>query len=180
MHVIDPASYPLSADVIYEPGPYIVKDATRFEESVGIGNKILVQPSIYGYDNRRMLDAMQILGPTRWRGVVAFDFSETSLSTLEKWHQLDVRGVRINLQQAGKLMEGVELEAVLRQYTDAIRPLNWVIQVYVPRHMIPLLKPIVPQLGVRLCIGRIGYPALPGPRSISAQKTLTSFRGLDP
>ncbi|KAH9991845.1 hypothetical protein F4779DRAFT_609480 [Xylariaceae sp. FL0662B] len=149
MHVVDPVAYPLSADALYKPHPHTLEDAMNFENSVGIKNIVFVQPSIYGHDNSCMLDAMQILGPKRAHGVVVFNPEDTPLSTLWDWHHLGVRGVRINLKSVGKTMEQAELETVLKLHADAVRPLNWIIQLYVPMHMISLLEYIVPLLGVR-------------------------------
>lgn len=161
MHIVDPKTYPLSRDAQYEPDTYTLQDARGFETSVGLANMVLVQPSIYGHDNNCMLDAMKLLGPAHCRGVVVFDPLVTSPSTLREWHELGVRGVRVNLQSVGKCLEAAELESVLTQYADVVRPLGWVVQVYVPMHMIPMLEEIVPRLGVRLCIDHIGHPALP-------------------
>lgn len=162
MHVVDPKRYPLTAKAVYTPSMHNVQDAMKFEESVGIQNMVLVQPSIYGNDNSCMLDAMRSLGPGRSRGVVVFDPDNTPASTLQEWHEIGVRGVRINLQSVGKSMDGEELESILTKYDKCIRDLEWVIQLYVPMRMIPLLEPIVPRLGVCLCIDHLGHPELPG------------------
>ncbi|ORY63361.1 uncharacterized protein BCR38DRAFT_394242 [Pseudomassariella vexata] len=163
MHVVDPTAYPLSADAAYTPSSHTVEEAMDFEKSVGLDNIVLVQPSIYGHDNSCMLDAMRALGPSRCRGVVSLDPRKTSPATLQKWHDLGVRGARINLQSVGKSLDGPELEAALMQYAEVLRPLQWTIQLYVPMRMITLLEPIVPKLGVRICIDHIGHPTLPGP-----------------
>ncbi|KAI1083046.1 hypothetical protein F5B20DRAFT_568800 [Whalleya microplaca] len=181
MHVVDPTAYPLSANALYKPNQHTFEDAMNFENSVGVENIVIVQPSIYGYDNSCMLDAMRTLGPKRARGVVSFNPTETSLSTLQDWHQLGVRGVRINLQSVGKIMGQAELETVMKLYAEAVRPLDWVIQVYLPMHMIPLLERIVPQLGLRICIDHIGRLAFPGQEAYQRNKdpySLPEFQSL--
>ena len=70
----------------------------EFEKSIGINKIVLVQPSIYGNDNSCLIDALSVVGPTNGRGVVGIDPDNVELPTLQKWHQLGVRGVRLNLK----------------------------------------------------------------------------------
>ncbi|KAJ0109140.1 hypothetical protein J7T55_002332 [Diaporthe amygdali] len=163
MHVVDPNRYPLSLAAIYKPSPYTVSQAVDFETSIGASHLVIVQPSIYGYDNTCLLDALRAFGPTRARGVVAFDPEVTPPSTLREWHKLGVRGVRLNLRSTGNTMDHAEMEAVLRSYADAVRPLNWVIQLYIPLEMVKILEQIMPTLGVRICIDHMGAPDLSAP-----------------
>jgi predicted TIM-barrel fold metal-dependent hydrolase len=161
MHIVDPSKYPLAKDALYTPNPYRVHDAETFERSVGLSKVALVQPSIYGSDNSCLLDALRHLGPERACGVVVFDPSTTQLSTLQEWHDLGVRGVRVNLQSVGRRLNSDELQKELMTYADAIRPLGWVVQVYVPMAFITALESVVPKLGVRLVIDHMGHPSLP-------------------
>ncbi|KAI3544655.1 amidohydrolase [Colletotrichum filicis] len=158
MHVVDPAAYPLAKDAVYCPKTHRLDHALAFESSVGIDNIVLVQPSIYGNDNTCLLDALRALGSRRGRAVVAFEPGSLSQSTLAEWHRLGVRGVRINLSSVGKSLNAVELDSLLRRYAHDCKPLDWVMQVYMPMSMIELLEPIVPTLGVRVCIDHLGHP----------------------
>ncbi|WYZ43145.1 hypothetical protein EsH8_VI_000844 [Colletotrichum jinshuiense] len=160
MHVVDPAAYPLAKDAVYCPKTHRLDHALAFESSVGIDNLVLVQPSIYGNDNTCLLDALRALGPRRGRAVVAFEPGSVPQSTLRDWHKLGVRGVRINLSSVGKSLDAKELDDLLRRYAEDCRPLGWVIQVYMPMSMIELLEPIVPTLGVRVCIDHLGHPCV--------------------
>ncbi|KPM45924.1 hypothetical protein AK830_g586 [Neonectria ditissima] len=160
MHVVDPAAYALSPTAAYRPSTHTLAQALAFEDSVGIRNIVLVQPSIYGVDNACMLDALRRLGPQRGRAVVQFDPANTSLATLQEWHALGVRGVRLNIQSNGGEVDARQLSLLLHQYADAVRPLAWVVQVYVPMPLIALLEPIIPTLNVRFCIDHIGHPVL--------------------
>lgn len=160
MHVVDPDRYPLSAAAVYRPSPFTVSQAIDFETSIGVSQLVIVQPSIYGNDNSCLLDALRAFGPTRARGVVAFDPATTPPSTLREWHRLGVRGVRLNLRSTEHTMDHAEMEAVLRSYADAVRPLNWVIQLYIPLDMVKILERVMPALGVRVCIDHMGAPDL--------------------
>ena len=160
MHVFDLENYDLIPNAIYRPNSYSLEQALEFEATVGIKNIVLVQPSIYGNDNGCLLDALKELGPKRGRGVVAFDPSTTTAEQLQEWHELGVRGARFNVQSSGRTLDPEELAKLLHQYADAVRPLGWVMQAYVPMHLIDLLEPIIPTLGVRFCIDHIGHPNL--------------------
>lgn len=175
MHVLDPR-FPLSPEAVYTPSPTAptaLRHASSFEADVGLENIVLVQPSIYGYDNNCLLDALRALGPRRARGVVAFEdpalwvdkqdtttphssfsSSSTSLSStsenqmstdvLKEWHSLGVRGVRINLQSLGqKDVSPADFRALLRRYIEVVRPFGWVVQIYVAMDMVHILEPLV-------------------------------------
>lgn len=161
MHVVDPSKYSLAKGAKYTPHAHTISDALEFETTVGIKNVVLVQPSIYGNDNTCMLDALRLLGRHRACAVVAFDPTTISFSTLQEWHSIGVRGVRVNLHSIGKTMGFNELDKTLHQYADLIRPLNWVLQLYVPIATTVDLEKIAPSLGVRLCLDHFGQPALP-------------------
>src|SRR5258707_10828507 len=68
-HICGPASaYPYAAERIYTP-PDATIDAYRHLLAVlGVERAVLIQPSVYGTDNRPMLAALPAAGP-RFRGV---------------------------------------------------------------------------------------------------------------
>lgn len=196
MHIIDPEQYPLSPTAIYRPSKFTISQAVSFEESIGASNIVIVQPSIYENDNSCLLDALKVLNnpppPTTnttttttttgggrggcARGVVSFDPETTPLTTLQEWHQLGVRGVRINLQSTAKTMAHAEMKTVVRRYADAVRPLGWVIQLYIPLDLVTALEPLVPTLGgVRIIIDHLGSPNfLTSPSPSPSPSTLLS------
>lgn len=61
----------------------------------GVRHLVLVQPSVYGADNRLLLDALA-REPGRHRGVVAVS-GDTADDELDAMHAAGVRGVRLNL-----------------------------------------------------------------------------------
>ncbi|KXJ88180.1 hypothetical protein Micbo1qcDRAFT_151220 [Microdochium bolleyi] len=172
MHVLDPR-FPLSPSAVYVPSssaPTKLKHAQHFESGVGLDNIVLVQPSIYGYDNSCLLDALRTLGPDRARGVVAFEDPAAwaaneeaeSHQILREWHELGVRGVRINLQSVGsKDVPPEDFRAMLQRYIDVVRPFGWVVQLYVAMDMVHILEPLVRSNnhdGFKLCIDHMGHP----------------------
>lgn len=160
MHVVEPERFPISKSAVYQPSIHTLEDALNFESTIGVENLVFVQPSIYGTDNSCMLAALAKLGPSRGRAVVVVDPDTITQETLDEWHTLGVRGLRVNLQSVGKIMEQSELEATLKRHADIARPRNWMIEVYVPLKMIPMLESIVPHLGVTFCIDHFGSPEL--------------------
>lgn len=162
MHVVDPSTYPLTSDARYCPKTHTLEQALTFEQSVGLDKIVLVQPSIYGNDNSCMLDALQALGPERGRAIVQFEPQTIPESTLKDWHRMGVRGVRLNFSSVGKSPDTERLRSLLHRYAQDCRPLGWVIQLYLPMDMISYLEPIVPELGVRICIDHMGHPSLSG------------------
>lgn len=67
MYVIPP-DYALAANAAHKPGLHEIGHAMNFGRSVGICNIVPVQPSIYGYNNSRLLDALKVVGPRHSRG----------------------------------------------------------------------------------------------------------------
>lgn len=178
MHVVDPEKYPLSSSAQYKPPSHSLTDyAQSIGTSLGIENAVLVQPSIYGTDNSCLLDALRHLTPEHGRGVVQIDPTTISLDQLKDWHKLGVRGVRVNLQSVGKVLNAQELRAELSRHADAIRPLNWVLQVYLPLHMISYLEPVVSDLGVKCCIDHFGSPELPSTPDLAKRLDPNSLPG---
>lgn len=94
-HVFGPAAtYPVLAGTTADPGATL-DDYLAVAGPLGIGRHVLVQPSAYGADNRCLLAALGRLGPTRARGVVVVGDDRPDDATLEAWHGLGVRGLRV-------------------------------------------------------------------------------------
>jgi predicted TIM-barrel fold metal-dependent hydrolase len=160
MHVVEPKAFPICPKAVYQPTTHTLEDALYFESKLGVENLVFVQPSIYGTDNSCLLAALAKLGPSRGRGVVVVDPDTIQQETLDEWHALGVRGLRVNLQSVGKVMDQTELEQELLRHADVARPRNWIIEMYVPLKMVPMLETIVPRLGVTVCIDHFGSPEL--------------------
>ncbi|EXJ58372.1 hypothetical protein A1O7_05797 [Cladophialophora yegresii CBS 114405] len=161
MHVVDPARFPLAAHAQYTPKTHTLADAKAFYSRLGIQNMVLVQPSIYGTDNSCMLHALEELTPKHGRAVVGLDPNTIDHATMEKWHALGVRGARLNLVSVGRELNEDELRAELASYTRVLKPLGWVLQLYIPLVLATSLVNIVPGLGVKVCIDHFGSPGLP-------------------
>lgn len=161
MHVVDPKRYPLAADAAYMPSTHSAWDAVSFENTVSMRNVVAVQPSIYGNDNSAMLDAMKALGPDRSRGVVVFDEATIDNGTLQKWHALGVRGVRLNLASTGKTPDIDAFKSTVERYAAIVKPLGWMVQIYMSMDLLPALESTINALGVKVCLDHFAQPAKP-------------------
>ena len=159
MHVLS-LSYPRLPEIPYEAHEATLEEARAALSRVKIPNMVLVQPSIYGNDNSCLLDALKQIGPKRGRGVVQFDPETTSDEQLQEWHNLGVRGVRLNLKSLGYQPEFNLLERLLVLYADRIRDLKWVLDLHVDMEVLREICGLIPKLDVKICIDHLGYPGL--------------------
>jgi predicted TIM-barrel fold metal-dependent hydrolase len=101
-HIIgDRARYPLAPARSYDPPRAQLGDYLDLLDRCGIERGFLVQPSVYGFDNSCMLDALD-RGGGRLLGI-AVPAPATTHAQLEALHRRGVRGVRCNLLNAGGL-----------------------------------------------------------------------------
>jgi predicted TIM-barrel fold metal-dependent hydrolase len=107
MHVFGPAErYPWSPARGYTPPDALLGDYAVVQERLGLERVVVVQPSVYGTDNRCTYDAVVALGDQgRGVAVLGADVAEDELARLD---DAGFRGVRFNLTTAG----GVPFEAV--------------------------------------------------------------------
>lgn len=178
MHVVDAARFPLDPKASYTPDhAHTLADAKAFYSrfTPEIQNMVLVQPSIYGTENACLLEALRRLTPKHGRAVVGLDPTSTTTTAttkhkgtdrdtlLHEWHELGVRGARVNLVSVGRQVLEPELRAELEAYARVLRPLDWVLQLFIPLKLAIPLQKIVPDLGVKVCLDHFGWPVLPNP-----------------
>jgi predicted TIM-barrel fold metal-dependent hydrolase len=107
MHVFGPAGrYPWSPARGYTPADALLEDYAALQRRLGLERVVVVQPSVYGTDNRCTRDAVVRLGP-RGRGVAVLP-AEVSQAELAQLHAAGFRGARLNLISPG----GVPFDAV--------------------------------------------------------------------
>lgn len=176
MHIVDLDRFPAASKGQYTPSSHTMSDARSFFSPLGIEKMVIVQPSFYGNDNSCTLDGLKQLGPSNGRAVVQFDPETTSKQQLKEWHDLGVRGVRLNFKSVGAKLEAESLAAALHKYADAVRDLAWVLEIYIAMEDIPLLEPIVSDLGdgVKICIDHFGHPS---PASLSTGQSVDVMPG---
>lgn len=112
VHVFDPESFPYARDRAYTPGKASVADLQVMHHSLGMSRVVLVQPSVYGTDNRCLLDAIARIGQDKARGVAVVDLDKVSERALQALHAGGVRGVRLNVQVQGQALEQAQRQVL--------------------------------------------------------------------
>lgn len=154
-HVCGPESrYPYAAERLYTPHDALPADFRRMLDSLGIERGVLVQPSIYGTDNRAMLEALD-QDPVRLRGVAVVPF-DVEAREIEKLHARGVRGVRCNIvdRREGK---GILPLAELRKLGTTIQPLGWHVEFLMHVDEFPDLDRQLADFPVDVVFGHLGY-----------------------
>jgi predicted TIM-barrel fold metal-dependent hydrolase len=161
-HVCGPESrYPYAANRLYTPHDALPSDYRRMLNSLGVERGVLVQPSIYGTDNRAMLDALA-QDPARLRGVAVVPWDITS-SELEGLHAAGVRGVRQNIVDL-KDGKGVLPLEKLRALGEKIAPFGWHVEFLMHVDAFPDLDRQLADFPVDVVFGHLGY--------VSTQKSI--------
>lgn len=127
---LDEREYPFSPARHYTPPPAGIEALTAWHDALGIQRVVIVQPSVYGPDNRATLQALRELGPQRARGVAVID-ETTPDAELDAMHAAGVRGVRVNLAFDDD-SEGARAKAAtqLRRTAARVAPRGWHLQVW--------------------------------------------------
>ena len=150
-HVIGSADrFPMVANRSYTPPPASEAAYLGMLDSLGMARGVLVQISVYGTDNRCMIESLKA-HPDRLRGVavVAPDVGDAELEAL---HAAGVRGIRINVLFGG----GVAIDEMER-LAARVAPLGWHIQLLIDARNLPELGPRMMKLPVEVVIDHMGH-----------------------
>lgn len=122
IHLFGPQSrYPLVDLREYTPQLVTPALARQLFNTLGIQRVVVIQPSIYGKDNRAQLEGAREIGiPTRAVIVARYDISDNELTAL---HEQGARGLRYVLAHPG----GLPL-ADLERWAARAKELGWHIQ----------------------------------------------------
>lgn len=138
--------YPLLPSTHFVPHECPLEHYVRMLRAIGCERAVLVQPSVYGTDNRAIEHALAASPmPMRAVAVLAPDVSEREI---ERLHGLGFRGVRINTASAtrGLLMDNA------RALAERIRPFGWHLQFYVNFREQPQIDELIATLPVPVVI----------------------------
>ncbi|WP_306131805.1 amidohydrolase family protein [Roseivivax marinus] len=150
-HVFGPAeTYPYVHGRTYTPPDAPLAQYRKMLDTLGIDRGVIVQPSVYGTDNRATLDAVRA-GGDRYRAVVVVD-EEVTEAELERMHAAGARGVRVNLI----FRSGIEVSDV-RKLADKIAPLDWHMQLLIDVSEFADLRDTLGSLPVDTVIDHIGH-----------------------
>lgn len=157
-HVFGPATrYPYFHKRIYTPPDALPSAYWGMLGALGVERAVLVQPSVYGTDNRAMLDAMG--GEKhRMRGVAVVEESITD-AELERMHEIGVRGIRFNIVDVKPEEKGKLPLDVVRKMAERVQPLGWHLQFLMHVDEFPGLDKTFADFPVDIVIDHFGYMA---------------------
>ncbi len=155
MHVFGPLDrYPPAAVRGYTPRPRDFAEYRALAGRIGLERVVLVQPSAYGTDNRCMADTMRAAGDPTVRGVAVIDAS-TGEHDLDAWHELGVRGVRLNMVSS-VTPDPAAARAALDAAARRVARLGWHVQVFAQPDLLVALMPQIAQSEVPVVIDHMG------------------------
>jgi predicted TIM-barrel fold metal-dependent hydrolase len=115
------SQYPLVALREYTPPLISPAFARRLFDTLGVQRAVVIQPSVYGNDNRAQLEGAKQIGIAT-RAVIVTPY-ETSDRDLEKLHGQGARGLRYVLAHPG----GLPISD-LERWASRLKELDWHIQ----------------------------------------------------
>ncbi|MGA8514649.1 MAG: amidohydrolase family protein, partial [Burkholderiaceae bacterium] len=154
-HICGPAHlYPYAAQRIYTPPDALLPYYRALLASLGVGRAVIVQPSVYGDDNRALLAALAT-DPMHLRGVAVVNANITD-DELQTLHNAGVRGLRCNIVDLADAKGSLPIDA-LRQIAQRIAPLQWHLELLMHVNEFPHLARDLADLPVDLVFGHLGY-----------------------
>lgn len=154
-HVFAPQA-PLAEQRSYTPRIETLSGWRRLAETMGIARGIVVQPSVYGLDNRVLLAALAE-EPERLRGVVVIE-PQIRDGELRRLHAAGVRGVRINLRNKS----GIDLDAV-SMLARRLAPLGWHLQFQIGPDEIDAVAAIAAEYEIATVVDHAAFVRLAAP-----------------
>lgn len=156
--------------VAYTPADAGLDDYLAMAGELGIARAVVVQPSPYGTDNRRLLDCLA-QSPIPMRGVVAVtaDITDAELAVM---HEAGVRAIRINL-----VFDALAAVETAIKMAPRLRENGWHIQFLVDASTWPDMVDTVQALGVPAVFDHLGHiPAHKGTADPGFQAMLGLLR----
>lgn len=171
-HIFGPAlQYPYAPGRTYTPPDASLAAYEHLASTIGIARGVIVQPSVYGTDNRRTLDAMRE-SALEMRALVVIDWEATD-AELAALNEKGVRGIRINL-----IFNQRESFGIAARLADKVRDLGWHIQFLADVSQIPDLARAIEALRLPVVFDHLGHmPTSKGIQQPGFQDLLALLRG---
>jgi 2-pyrone-4,6-dicarboxylate lactonase len=156
VHVFGPVErYPTRKGASYVPWADATDEAAvRMHRALGIERGVIVQATVYGTDNRAMVDALN--GRPNYRGVAIIDDS-VSDQELRRLHEAGVRGARFNFW---KQLNIVPTPDGFRRSIDRIKEYGWHARIHAAGDEWVDLKELLLKPRIPMVIDHMGHPDL--------------------
>jgi predicted TIM-barrel fold metal-dependent hydrolase len=138
VHVFSPVRFPYSVARSYTPGEANLEDLEELRARLGISRLVLVQPSVYGTDNRCVIDTLHRLGSKVARAIAVIDAVSVTDAQLHELRRVGVVGVRVNLNVKGEPDVDATV-SVISQTLARVTAFDFNVQMYIPLPMIDAL-----------------------------------------
>jgi predicted TIM-barrel fold metal-dependent hydrolase len=149
----DPARFPFWSGRTYTPPTSSVADWESIHRALRIERGVIVQPSVYGTDNRCALDAIRRLG-RRARGIAVIA-DDTPAAELDALHRGGIRGIRLNLETFG-IADPSAASTRLRGALDQLAHRPWHIQIFVRSAILPVIESAVLESSLPIVFDHFG------------------------
>ena len=157
-HVCGPAAqFPYAQERIYTPPDASLENYNSLLLMLGVERAVLVQPSVYGTDNKAMLAALKSQ-PKKFRGVAVIPNNANALSDkeLDQLNIAGVRGIRCNIVDVADQSAGLPIQN-LKALADRIKPFGWHLELLMHVNEYPNLAKTFENFPVNLVFGHFGY-----------------------
>jgi len=124
-HVFGPQKrYPYSKNRSYTPNDATLGDFFQHLKNNKINRAVIIQPSVYNFDNSATIEALKSK-PNLLRAVVVIEHTH-HIEELKQWNKYGVKGVRVNL-----LFNSDIKHSHIKKLVKLIKPLNWHLQLLI-------------------------------------------------
>jgi predicted TIM-barrel fold metal-dependent hydrolase len=150
-HILGPASrFPYIADREYTPPDALPASCRALFDTIGIQRAVIIQPSVYGTDNRCAMDAANTLGiPARVVVVTPYETSERQMLEL---HAGGARAIRFILAHTG----GLPLDT-LESFSARAKEMGWHLQFLLKSTDLIALESRLARLPSNIVIDHMGF-----------------------
>lgn len=142
IHVFGPLDrFPVRPEAVFEAPTATLAAARAMHAVLGIERCVIVQSTVYGYDHRAMLEALEV-GGEAYRGVVMVN-EDTTERELIAFHDAGVRGARFNFFPGVNMISD---PASFTRCVERLAEMGWFIKVHPPTgklgELVTLLEPL--------------------------------------
>lgn len=148
-HVFRPGAS-LASPRSYTPQVRTLADWQAYAAAVNVARGVLVQPSVYGFDNSVLLEALAA-DSSHLRGIVVLH-PETSKAEFQRLDRLGVRGIRVNTRNKGGL-PFTSIAALSAHIAD----LGWMLQFQVRPEQLQEIGALLPALACPVVLDHLGF-----------------------